>query len=252
MKGLLKVFTSIILSVCVCVIVCFKFIDKHSINKNIYTPEIIYFDYDNTVEDNSNWKEDLYYALRKNIDADTFKKVDEIKLDADKWAYVKNNLSKEIFDKIQVDNNLSKIKREYKPIIGANEFLETASLLNIDLYIVSQRWDYALNKLVDRADLRKYFKNLYGTDTFKGLQKPQPEFAEAILNDAKSKGKKCWMIGDAKSDVKTSQQLGCLAFIISNAEKKEILEAYGDLINKKVFFASYSSLSYLLSNLKFN
>ena len=107
----------------------------------------------------------------------------------------------------------------------------------------------ALNKLIDMVKLRKYFKHLYCSGTFEGLQKPQPEFAEAILKDTKGKGKKCWMIGDARSDVKTAQQLGCLAFIISNEEKKEIIETYGDLVDKKVFFVSYNSLSYLLSSL---
>ena len=248
MKKIFAILLSVICSVVVCCLIYIEVLDKNH-NNNIYQPEIIYFDYDNTIEDNSNWKEDLNYALKKNLDKATMNKINKIQLDADKWTWVKNNLSKETFDKIQIDNNLSKIQRTYSPIIGAMGFLETALLFGVDTYVVSQRWDIALNKLVDRANLRKYFKNFYGTGTFAGLQKPQPEFAEAILKDTNGKGKKCWMIGDARSDVKTAQQLGCLAFIISNEEKKEITETYGDLIGKKVFFVSYQSLSYLLSSL---
>ena len=235
-KTILNVCLSVVLSIfCICALYL-KVIKKSSIKDNIYLPEVIYMDYDNTIEDNSNWKEDLNYALKKNLDKETMNKINKIQLDADKWTWVKNNLSKETFDKIQIDNNLSKIQRTYSPIIGAMGFLETALLFGVDTYVVSQRWDIALNKLVDRANLRKYFKNFYGTGTFAGLQKPHPEFAEAILKDTNGKGKRCWMIGDARSDVKTAQQLGCLAFIISNEEKKEITETYGDLIGKKVFF----------------
>ena len=248
MKYILNTIFSVLLTL-ICLFYFSKYLNNNSIESQIYKPEMIYFDYDNTIEDNSNWKEDLNYALKKNLDKETMNKINKIQLDADKWTWVKNNLSKETFDKIQIDNNLSKIQRPYSSIIGAMGFLETALLFGVDTYVVSQRWDIALNKLVDRANLRKYFKNFYGTGTFAGLQKPQHEFTEAVLKDTNGKGKKCWMIGDARSDVKTAQQLGCLAFIISDEEKKEIKETYGDLIGKKVFFVSYNSLSYLLSSL---
>ena len=254
MKYFLSILTSCLISILFCVVAFDKFEIKN--NKivlkektKIYKPEIIYFDYDNTIEDNSKWQDDFNYAVKQNLNEQQLQELNKVKLDADKWVFIRKNFTKEIIDKIEVDNNEAKLKHHYVPVVGSREFLETSNLYDIDTYVVSQRWDKALNKLVDRANLRKYFKNFYGTGTFAGLQKPQPEFTEAILKDVKGKGKKCWMIGDARSDVKTAQQLGCLAFIISNEEKKEIIETYGSLIGKKVFFVSYNSLSYLLSNL---
>ena len=210
-------------------------------------PEVIYMDYDNTIEDNSKWKEDMDYALKKNFTPEQLKPIDAIAVNHEKWDFIRKNYGEEYIHKLETDTNIAKMTHKDAHITGVDEFLETTLMSGIETHIVSQRHHQYVNKLLDRSNLRKYFKGVYGAG--ESLRKSRPEFTEFVLKEVNGKGKKCWMIGDASVDIDTALGLGCLAFVISDEQKISINKKYKDLINKQVFLVSYNSLSYILSTL---
>lgn len=102
---------------------------------------------------------------------------------------------------------------------GARDFLES-SYRKLDLYIASGTPDEEMQRIIDGRQLRKYFKEVYGTPMKKA------EIVEHILSMHGYGRDEVLFVGDAGTDMKAAQDTG-LVFIGRNTA--ENAEAFKDV-----------------------
>jgi len=218
-------------------------------------PDVVFFDYDGTIADNSKYLVKAFnYALKCNFDKRKDKKllaeIKKIKKDSDRWIHIKDNCEKEVFAKCNEDYDVYLSKQRMCKIRHVVDILKLFKKYNIKMNVVSQKRGNGLRDELQKANLMpKYFENAYGTLDFDDLQKPSKEFLDKVKEHSKTKTKTCWMIGDRCSDVITALNMGGKAFIIDKTEYEKIKENYDDLIGKKIFFTSYRRLIKLIKKL---
>jgi len=123
-------------------------------------------------------------------------------------------LSKPFSETIDV---LEKLKKKYKLVIISNS--DCASI----------------NQVLDKYDLRKYFKKIYvSCDT--GLLKSNKKSFETALKDLKLKKSDVLMVGDSmESDVKAADNVGIKAVLVDRNERREYENKIKDLTELEKF-----------------
>lgn len=84
---------------------------------------------------------------------------------------------------------------------GVREFLE-AHQDTWPLYVASGAPDYELKIILDKLDLSKYFKGIFGSPT------PKAELLANIVAEEKADPNRTLMIGDSGTDLKAAQKVG--------------------------------------------
>ena len=206
-------------------------------------PDVVFFDYDGTISDNAEYLVKAFnYAIRKNLDKKTRKEIAKIKKDSEQWQYIKKHCKKEIFAKCNADYDVYLSKQNFRAMKNSYKLLRLLKKYEIPMYIVSQKSGQGLRDELAKNEIGKFFKSAFGTLDFGMAQKPTEEFTDAVLTKVRAKSKESWMIGDRNSDVLTALNFNGKAFIIDKSEANKIVETNGNLIGRKIFFASYNRL----------
>ena len=67
-------------------------------------PDVVFFDYDGTINDNDKYiLKAIKYIVNKNLKKKDIKAISKIKGDSEKWAYIKQNCEKDVFEKCNYD-----------------------------------------------------------------------------------------------------------------------------------------------------
>ena len=224
----------------------------HTSFENITTlPDVVFFDYDGTISDNERYLVPAFeYAIKKNLDKKARKEIEKISFDADKWKYVKEHFSTEIFAKCNEDYSKYIVNQTFYSIRGVRKFIYHLKKMRIKMYVVSQKDGNGLREEMKKTGIIKHFNGVFGTLDFGTLQKPSKEFMEKVKEITSTTNKNCWMIGDRCSDVVSAINLDAKAFVINKGEYQKIVNNYSDLIGKQIFFTSYKRLLNLLLKLK--
>ena len=214
-------------------------------------PEAVFFDYDGTISDNERYLVPAFeYAIKKNLDKKTRKEIAKINYDADKWKYIKEHFSTEIFAKCNEDYGKYIVNQTFYSIRGVRKFIYNLKKMRIKMYVVSQKDGNGLREEMKKTGIIKHFNGIFGTLDLGTLQKPSKEFMDKVKEITKTTNKNCWMIGDRCSDVVSAINLDAKAFIINKVEYQKIVSNYSNLIGKQIFFTSYKRLLKLLLKLK--
>ena len=220
-------------------------------------PEVVFFDYDGTICNNSKYLVKAFnYAVKLNFDKKKDKKtlsaIKKIKKDSEKWAYIKQNCPQQIFVKCNEDYDKYIAEQKICLVKNVKKVIKLLSKYDIPMYVISQKRGDGLREELKKAKLNKYFVKAYGTLDFGELQKPEQAYVDAVLNDSKSKTKSCWMIGDRCSDATTGINMNGFVFIIDKGEVEKIKTEYNQYIGKTIFFTSFNRLKSLLTMLRKN
>ena len=84
------------------------------------------------------------------------------------------------------------------------------------------------------------------------IHKPMKEFTDKIVELENLQNKKIWMIGDTINDVITAQNFGCIALIVDDVSRDIIVERYGNLIGKEIFFTTHKNILKQIKKLQSN
>ena len=85
-------------------------------------------------------------------------------------------------------------------ILGAKESLENLKRKEIPCYVVSATPYEEINLIVEKKDLKRYFKEVHGSPRKKW------EICQEIINRKKYNSQNCLFIGDAMSDYEAAQE----------------------------------------------
>ena len=115
--------------------------------------------------------------------------------------FLKKQISEEEVNKIAEVFSKLVVKKviESELVKGTKEFLEKY-YKKIDLYIVSGTPQEELEYIVDKKNMRKYFKGVYGSPITK------PEHFNRLISENSYDIKKTIYIGDSLSDMKNAQE----------------------------------------------
>lgn len=132
----------------------------------------------------------------------------------------KFRIAMKIFSKYQI---YSKEANLFPGIITLLEFLKKGS----DLFIISHNQTKNILEHLQKLEIKKFFKEIYGADEIPAL-KPSPEALLPVINKYKNaKSKDFLIIGDMPSDIISGQEAGIHSIgIASGISKKDILEHY--------------------------
>ncbi len=224
-----------------------KKIKKSDLNNVTTLPEVVFFDYDGTICNNGKYLVKAFnYALKVNFDKkkdkSILKAIKKIEKDSEKWAYIKQNCSNEIFAKCNEDYDKYISKQKLCFVRNVKRIIKLFNKYDIPMFVISQKRGEGLREELKKAKLNVYFDNIYGTLDFDELQKPSKDFIEKVQKNSKTSKKKCWMIGDRYSDVVSGLHMKATIFIISKDDIKKIYEEQENLIDKQIFFTSYLKL----------
>ena len=160
-------------------------------------PDIIYFDYDGTINDNDKYiKPALQYAIQEGFTKDQQRFFNQIK-------EIKENIFI-IFDFIYAFNLYKPIvsrydefllRQKFKPVKNSIKALEFFKRNNIKMAITSTKYKGVLQTEVKKLNLDKYFIKLYGSNDVRYGNKPSKEFVNFVEKDLKMpKDYNCWNI----------------------------------------------------------
>jgi phosphoglycolate phosphatase len=130
----------------------------------------------------------------------------------------KLSIAMKIFSKYQT------YSKEAELFAGIKTLLEYLSK-NIDLYIISHNQSKSVVEHLEKEEIMKFFKGVYGADMLPEL-KPNPKALLPVFSQYKNtKTKDFLIIGDMPSDIQAGQEtsIGTIG-IASGISKKEILE----------------------------
>ena len=173
-----------------------KRLPKTDFKKITELPEVVFFDYDGTISDNSKYLIKAFnYALKKNFnkkkDKDVLKNIKKINKDDEKWKYIKQNCSLQIFEKCNSDYGYFLSQKKMKKVRGVLKMLKLLKKYSIKAFVVSQKDGKSLREELLKAGLlNKYIEDAYGTLDFGELQKPSLEFINEVIKQTKTKTKK--------------------------------------------------------------
>lgn len=105
---------------------------------------------------------------------------------------------------------------------GAHDFLE-GNYLKYDMFIASGTPDDEMNRIIDGRNLRKYFKDIYGTPMKK------PEIIKSILDQYGWVPDEVIFVGDAGTDLNAAKETG-LFFVGRSTTENEI--TFKDVVYK--------------------
>ncbi len=114
-----------------------------------------------------------------------------------------------------------------------------------DIFIVSHNKTKTIMDHLEKEDVEKFFKGVYGSDLIP-VQKPDPMALQpAIENYEKRRRDEFLMIGDMPSDITAGREAGFWTIgVASGVSKKEILSEY----NPDLLIESLNELLFILDN----
>ncbi|MFX1337555.1 MAG: HAD family hydrolase [Promethearchaeota archaeon] len=141
-----------------------------------------------------------------------------------------------IFAKYQTYSKEAELFPGIKPLL---EYLNKGA----DLYIISHNQTNSVREHLQKEEIEKYFKGVYGADELPAL-KPSPDALLPVIEQYKNtSSKKFLILGDMPSDIESGQEAGVHTIgIASGISKKEILEN----CNPDLLFDSIIELNELL------
>ena len=213
-------------------------------NAKISRPDVIFFDFDGTISDNT---QQLGFAFKMALKKQGFTENDliniiesELKGDYYKpWEIAEQKLSKEEFIAMEKEYHkyyFDLVKTEmYSEVDGVRNFLEFSKKQNIPMIILSGRDGHTVRKEAKYKNWDKYFIGIYGEGDFDKFVKPQIEALQMSAQKSGIKYKTCWYIGDTNTDIQMAINADCEAFYVGNS----------NLINKrydKLHITNYKDL----------
>ena len=215
--------------------------NKFENNFKIDDPDIVFFDYNGTLYDD---KKIFDEGCKKYCKWKT-------KSQADYFAKAGTNVKKDLIVKLLGSDVLKQVyshfaTSKFAKVQGVEDVLIELTKKKIKTYVLSKSDGTKLRKWLTDGNLLHYFNDVYGTNDFGDLQKPNKDFADKIKEVVRLKNQKCWMVGDSEQDIIMAKNLGCKCFIIDNFE--EIKQNYANLIDENVAFMRYSEILNLVKN----
>ncbi|MDO9566761.1 MAG: HAD family hydrolase [Candidatus Desulfaltia sp.] len=188
--------------------------------------EAVFFDFDGVILDSVDVKTRAFAKMFREYGPEVEKKVVEYHLNNggvsrfDKFRYfyekilnkpvdeeIIKGLSKQ-FSNLVVDEILAS---PFMP--GAKESLENLKEKEIPCYIVSATPYEEINLIVEKKDLKEYFKEVHGSPRKKW------EICQEIINRKNYNPQNCLFLGDAMSDYEAAQKNGiCFLGIVRGNE----------------------------------
>jgi len=125
-----------------------------------------------------------------------------------------------IFAKYQTYSKEAELFPGIKPLV---EYLNKGT----DLYIISHNQTKSVREHLQKEEIEKYFKGVYGADELPAL-KPSPDALLPVIEQYKNiSSKKFLILGDMPSDIESGQEAGVHTIgIASGISKREVLEGY--------------------------
>jgi len=148
----------------------------------------------------------------------------------------KFRIALKIFAKYQTYSKEAELFPGIKPLL---EYLNKGT----DLYIISHNQTKNVIEHLQKEEIEKYFKGVFGADELPAL-KPSPDALLPVLEQYKTTRSKDFLIlGDMPSDIESGQEAGVHTIgIASGISKKDVLENY----NPDLLVDSISELNDLL------
>ena len=229
---------------CLILVSCVAKTNKIVDNSKIEKPDIVFFDYNGTLYDD-----------KKLFDEGCEKYCKwKTKSQAECFAKASTNVKKDLIVKLLGSDVLKQVyshfaTSKFAKVQGAEDVLIELTKKKIKTYVLSRSDGTKLRKWLTDGNLLHYFNDVYGTNDFGDLQKPNKDFADKIKEVVRLKNQKCWMIGDSEQDIVMAKHLGCKSVIVDNFE--EIKQNYANLIDENVVFMKYGEILNLIKN-KYN
>lgn len=219
-------------------------------------PDVVIFDYDGTINDNKKYfKPCSKYILNKVFTKAEREKIkrEYPKFDILIYDYFEANFSKEKMNNALKANDEFFENHKIKTMPYVKKLIHFLSKNKVDELVVSQKYGVGLRNDLNKLNLTKYFKNIYGSLDFgEEIHKPMKEFTDKIVELENLQNKKLWMIGDTINDVITAQNFGCIALIVDDISYDLIVERYGGLIGKEIFFTTHKNILKQVKKLQSN
>lgn len=196
-----------------------------SANAKIVKPDVIFFDFDGTISDNT---QQLGFAFKMALKKHGFNESDLIKIIESElqgdyytpWEMAEKQLTKTEFIAMEKDYHkyyFDLVKTEmYKEVEGVRNFLEFCKKEKIPMIILSGRDGFAVRNEAKYRDWNKYFAGIYGEWDFDNFVKPQIEALQMAAKKSHIKYKTCWYIGDTNTDIQMAINAKCEAIYVGN------------------------------------
>ena len=213
-----------------------------------FLPDVVYFDYDGTINDNDKYiKPALKYAIDTSLTKDQKRFYKHIKDDFDVFDFL---YTFNLYDKAISKYDAFLLEKKFKPVKDVINFFDALKQKNVKMVVASAKYKKGLKTEIENRGISNYFVKLYGSNETRYYNKPSKEYTNKIEKELKLKsGYKCWNFGDTKTDVVMGRNFGCITFMIDTKDKKRILEAYKEEIDKTIFFVKYQDMIKLLEKI---
>jgi HAD superfamily hydrolase (TIGR01549 family) len=175
--------------------------------------EAVFFDFDGVILDSVDVKTKAFAKMFREYGPEVEEKVVEYHLDNggvsrfDKFRYYYKNILYKPINQNEIDELSEQFSRLAvggvlaSPFIpGARKSLEELRNDNVPCYIVSATPHEEINLIVEKKELKGYFKEVHGSPRKKW------EICQEIINRKNYNPQNCLFIGDAMSDYEAAQK----------------------------------------------
>ena len=221
----------------------------HDTNHKISTPEIVIFDWDNTLVDA--W-EPIHYAIQATLRA--FNKptwpLSETKIRIHRSIrdtipqYFPEYSEEEVTTVYR--NAYKEVQNSIKPLEHAIKTLDLLRSTHIEIAIISNKQNTLLNKEIDTLGWREFFYIILGSGDLEE-DKPSKITVEEALKQKNVSTDKIWFIGDSPTDMETAYNSGCLPVLFGNREYMDSLYTH---CKPKLHCYDHEQLSSYIEQLK--
>lgn len=188
--------------------------------KKIEKPELIIFDWDNTLVDA--WYP-IHFALQE-----TLRRFNKPTWDINETKQRVHHSLRDSFPTHFAGHSLDEVTQVYRdaykalqhtitPLANANESLELLRNQGIAMAIVSNKHSIPLNHEITVLNWHPYFIKIIGSGDI-AEDKPSAKTVEAVLEVKKASPEKIWFVGDAITDVETAKNFGCISVLYGNED----------------------------------
>ncbi|MBN2035439.1 MAG: HAD family hydrolase [Chitinispirillaceae bacterium] len=108
---------------------------------------------------------------------------------------------------------------------GARELLEKCLQKSIPCYIVSNKRQYPMLKILEKFNLRKFFSAVYNPDVIESKKLSKAELlAQAVMTHGLDRNSTAY-IGDMDADVQAARENGLISMVVANGYGVEAAKA---------------------------
>ena len=229
---------------------------------NTQKPEVIFFDWDGTIVENSDFVECLakslfkHFPIKEHSNIADFEKVIDMAFrgglaakDSVTYLYGKTDYNIDDILKFMIHGSHG-FTPKVSTRAGVIDVIRDIHKKNIPMCIVSNRDGVSLKKEVDQLELTQYFDEVLSFDCI-GKPKPQPDIiyhAMKLLKMEETLLSRCWLIGDTMSDIGCAINSGVIPFFVGT-ETEMTEECIEQIENKTVIKINhYQELSDIILN----